>query len=348
MKHFLTLLALLILFSCKEKFSCFNGEIVFVDAPSFCDTLKGEQVMLDGIYTGTVEVYDSLMFFIISNYPDYWTLVFNIKTGEHINTILRKGNGPGDFLGSIFFGQFINAPNLCVWIHDWGRDRCVLVDLTNSSQKKTVKLFDLKNERMNQMTWVYFLNDSLLLTYNQGEKLFDSDTEFSPPVYSVFNCNTKKELHRYEIYNGFSYSEHTNPTDCLAGNFTMKPDRTKLVIAMQNLHQVNILDLKNGKVKGYRLKGSPDFDILKKGGSKLKSYYTWIYADDELIYAVFQKRKNIVIDVFDWDGNLKQGLFLGKTTQSITLDPINKYLYALVNGEEDEEVYRYDVSYLYK
>jgi hypothetical protein len=32
----------------------------------------------------------------------------------------------------------------------------------------------------------------------------------------------------------------------------------------------------------------------------------------------------------------------------ITLDPVNKYLYITTTGEDEEEIYRYDVSYLYR
>jgi hypothetical protein len=51
---------------------------------------------------------------------------------------------------------------------------------------------------------------------------------------------------------------------------------------------------------------------------------------------------------FDWDGNFIRKILLDKTVLTFTLDPANKCLYIDTVGEDEEEIYRYDVNYLYK
>ena len=92
-------------------------------------------------------------------------------------------------------------------------------------------------------------------------------------------------------------------------------------------------------------------------------FFLLFFVDNDFIYGVLNERKYKLIDdeyqlvggndkttlyVFDWNGNFKKELILDKGMESIALDPVNKHLYVLTDGAEDEEVYRYDVKYLYE
>jgi hypothetical protein len=70
-----------------------------------------------------------------------------------------------------------------------------------------------------------------------------------------------------------------------------------------------------------------------------------LYSDPK--YRIGKRGRNTV-NVFDWDGNFIRKIFLDKIILNIALDPVNKYLYVDTTGEDEEEIYRYDVSYLYK
>ena len=143
----------------------------------------------------------------------------------------------------------------------------------------------------------------------------------------------------------------------------IKPDRTKLAMSMVYLGQINIMDIATGKITGYYIKDTHNFDVLRKHSNfDMRFFYGQTLVDDDFIYGVLNDSEDALINgeyrfingsdkttlyVFDWNGNFKKVLILDKAMESIALDPVNKQIYLLTNGAEDEEVYRYDVSYLY-
>jgi hypothetical protein len=341
--------------SCKEENNrIFNGEIVLIaENHSDIDTLTGNEIKLDGIYTGQISVYDTLILFSSYLYPGHLSLLFDIKTGKQIREMIKIGQGPDEFVTPTTSGQLDIDSTVCSWIYDWGKQRCVAVDWINNSQNKIIELSHLVNNRQMIFTGIFILNDSLLLAYNQGEQMFlsESNNTLVPPIHRLFNYRTGgEEIVRHDIFNNFQYNEIKPPQLCLVSSDCIKPDNTKVAMSMMYFRQLNILDIATGKITGYRFKDTPDFDILRKGSpvKELQTYCTGAYADDDLIYSVNINEKNTTIDVFDWNGIYKRKLFLDTMVYNIALDPVNKYLYALVSGEDDEEVYRYDVSYLYK
>ncbi len=71
----------------------------------------------------------------------------------------------------------------------------------------------------------------------------------------------------------------------------VKPDGSRIVQAMRFLPQINVLDLRTGKLFGSRLKGAPGFSLMKDVKRLTETvYYTGVCADDRYIYAVFRER----------------------------------------------------------
>jgi hypothetical protein len=352
MKKIIAVIFFIMIFSCKEKNEIFNGNIVFVKMPVE-DILQGSRINdPDGIYTGSMMVYDSLMFFLSYKYPAYYGLTFNIKTGKTISHILRKGKGPTDFITPVLMEQFEIDSSICSWVCDWSKLKCILVNISDDSQIKDINVSKLPNER-EQITGFFILNDSLLLSYNQGEDLYLDGYTLLPPLYRILNYRTNKEIAVYEVYNKFEYdNKKIDAQSCLFSIDRIKPDKTKLAMPMENFRQINIMDIKTGEITGYKLENTPDFNILRRDSySEIKPCYTETEVDDELIYAAIYNEKGVSIDVFDWNGNFIRILALdldNKKIFNIALDPVNKFIYALLIGENDEEIYRYDVSYLYK
>jgi hypothetical protein len=340
------------IFSCEEKRSeIFKSEIVYVKMPVE-DILSGSKIELDGIYTGSMIAHDSLLFFTSNKYPDYVGLTFNIKTGKTISQSLMKGQGQGGFITPVLLEQLEIDSSICLWVYDWGKNKCTMINLIDGSHVKEIDVSKLPNER-EMITGVFILNDSLLLSYNQGEDLYFNRSTLLPPLYRILNYRKNSEIVVYEIYNQFKYNNDViDPQSCLFSIDRIKPDKTKLAMPMERFRQINIMDIKTGKVKGYKIEDTPDFDILRKNSqTEIKLYYTETKVDDELIYASIYDENGISIDVFDWEGNFKRVLILDLDNNEISciaLDRINKFIYALLVGEEGEIVYRYDVSYLYK
>jgi hypothetical protein len=348
-KYLFILLIIIAVFSCKEKNGIFKGEVFIVDEPDI-DTLIGSKVEIDGLYTGNIFVYDSLMFFLSDKYHSAFGclgLVFNIETGKQITQIVKLGKGPNEFMSAFFPTQYEIVNNAVgAWFCDFNKKKNVLVDLSDNSWKKIIDLSGLEHERDAPAMEFFVLNDSLIMIYNQGEEVYTSENWLLPPSYSIFNYITNKTIASYEIFNGFKYNPEIPPPMCLNSSDVLKTDKTKLVMAMVYTRQINILDIKSGKVKGYKVRNSLDLDITREwGSSELETFYWRVDVDDDLIYAMMDG----VIDVFGWDGSFRRRLKFDKRHPiNIALDPVNKYLYIIALGDDDEEIYRYDVNYLYK
>jgi hypothetical protein len=134
----------------------------------------------------------------------------------------------------------------------------------------------------------------------------------------------------------------------------IKPDdQSKLAMGMKSMDQINIMDIATGEIKGYRNKNSPDFNYLRDDIDNVEIYYIDLSVDNKYIYALYNGEEfytGNTLNVFDWNGNFIRKIVLDKTvlSTSMGLDPVNKYLYIDTLSEDDEEIYRYDVSYLYK
>jgi hypothetical protein len=365
-RYFLVLIiSFTIFFSCKEeeeknKDVYFNGEIIIVDSNVAPDTLYGEKVNMDGLFTGAMWAYDTLIGFFLQ-LPDYNMNVFNVNTGKFLYSLGKRGTSAKEFNNIGYAGQFVYEDSqLYVWIQKDDIKECVLLNLEKPGdviKRKTD--INVDTEFRYGLSFTYILNDSLFLGSNQGEKLFSGDGSLLPPAFHLYNAQTKELIKSYKPYNALvipsSYDSY-HITKILGSRDRIKPgDNTKLVMAMFSMDQINILDIATGKIKGYRNKNSPDFTYLKDIDN-IKNYYLDVNVDDKYIYGLSLNGKNSqdrmgnILHVFDWDGNFIRKIVLDKMVLylSMAFDPVNKYLYIDTLSEDDEEIYRYDVSYLYK
>jgi hypothetical protein len=349
--------------SCKkEDHTYFYGETIIVDTNIKPDTLYGKKIELDGIYTGNMWAYDTLIGFTSHKFPDYWIYVFNVNTGKFLYPLCKRGIGPEEFSVIRIVDQIVHEDRLGLWIREQNKCECVLVNLEkpdNVIEKMDIKV---ETEFQSAFSHVFILNDSLFLANNQGEEQFLGEGSFTPPAYYLYNSRTEERLKTYNIYNGFTpvsdnfYKQMLEMT-CYGSRDRIKPDdRSKLAMGMSHIDQINIFDLKTGKIKGFKNKTSPDFDYLKTDNvDDYRLYYSYILVDDKYIYGLYSdteyglnKWESDTVNVFDWDGNFIRKILLDKTALKIALDPVNKYIYINTPVEEDEKIYRYDVSYLYK
>jgi hypothetical protein len=355
---FLLGVLLIVLFSCTDENNnnkIFNGELFIIENKPDMDTLYGEQIQLDGLYTGSFTVHDSLIVFSSSQYKtalNCISLVFNLKTGKQISSLIKVGKGPGEYTMATTTHQFHIDKEMKMWFYDYFvKKLCFLVDIVNNNVSDSIDISWLKTERKEPCSRFFILNDSLFLAYNMPEPAYTRENIALPPVWSLYNYKTGEKLRQYDVYNQYRYLQSLSFFR-LYSEDRIKPDHTKFVMPMGYLHQINIVNIQTGAIKGYRFKDSPDYlDVMTKEDEEddgFGDFYLRACVDDDFIYAVINKKSdNTVIDVFDWNGNYLKKIILDKKKEYIAIDAINKYIYILTIGKE-EEIYRYDVSYLYK
>jgi hypothetical protein len=315
------------------------------------DTLHGERIKLDGLYTRFMAAYDSVIVFSTDQYRNSLNciaLAFNLKTGKQINALVKTGHGPGEYASATTTLELLTDNNkLKMLFYDYSAKKaCMLVDINSNTVVDCIDISWLKPERKEPCSRFFILNDSLFLAFNMEELSYTSEYRVLPHIWSLYNYRTGEKLRQYDVFNESEFLEEFfgfNSEDQL------KPDHTKFVMPMEFFRQINIVDIQTGEIKGYMFKDSPDYSIVaKKRADEFKTYYFRACVDNDFIYAAIKEKNNTVIDVFDWNGNYLRRLNLDKEMNwFMTLDPVNKYLYIQVIGEE-EEIYRYDVSYLYR
>lgn len=117
---------------------------------------------------------------------------------------------------------------------------------------------------------MFLLNENTLIAELQSFPL--SDEEATLPIYQKRTFDTNKLLESYSSYKKSIKNSEASilPESFFYSNDAFKPDRTKVVQAMVNLPQLNILDVETGQTVGYRMKGGPDFTIFE-GTGEIKS-----------------------------------------------------------------------------
>jgi hypothetical protein len=351
-KTFFLFLLSCAIFSCTdENKKVFNGEVFIIKNKPDTDTLRGEQIKLDGLFAGFFAVYDSLIVFSSEQYRttlNCLSLAFNLKTGKQISSLVKVGKGSGEYTMATTTRQFHIDKEIRMWFYDYFVKKiCFLVDVTNNTVSDSVDISWLKNDRKEPSRRVWFLNDSLFLVFNMEEPEYTHEKIALPPVWSLYNYKTGEKLRQYDVFNRFRYEASYFS---LTSEDQLKPDNTKLIMPMWYCRQINIVNMQTGEIRGYSFEtGFPDYTVMEKQELESKRYYFRACVDDDFIYAAIKERDNVVIDIFDWNGNYLKRLILDKNMDEfMALDTVNKYLYILAVGDEEEEIYRYDVSYLYK
>lgn len=354
------LTGLLILFSCDAKFVYFNGKINIIEHSNAApDSLQGEEIKLDGLFAGGMWAQDSLIGFIY-DFSDYFMNVFNINTGKFLYSLCKRGESANEFLRLTYTEQFDTDDSLRMWIRkEAGRNECLLINMQQANDLCKQKMdINVNTKFQYTFSFVFILNDSLFLGNNQGEEPRSDRGAFVPPAYHLYNAVTKQKVQSYSLYNAFVPVHNTDQGLYMEYYYSMdriKPDKSKLVMAMYLMDQINIFDLNTETLTGFRDKTAPDFDYLKHDPEHFRTYYHQVCVDDVYIYGLYSGKKYFdenncdtdIINVFDWNGNFIRKLVLDKTVLNMAFDPVHKYLYVNTTGSADEEIYRYSMKYLY-
>ncbi len=336
--------AVLLLTSCGNKVE-FYGEMIEVAYPEHIDTLTGHALKLEGEYTDYMSAHDGVLLFFSMKHPDGYVYLYDAKTGQRINAICKRGDGPDEVIHVDFFECFEkDSSGICMWVYDINKSNFMLVNRQGHFVKR-IKTSILKS---NDPFYgrIFVLNDSLLLAYLQAVEIFQD--KVISPHYSIFNYETGEQRKEYKFYSDYSVNNNTEvePIMYLSSFEGIKPDKSKLVMAMTYLNRINIFDIKSGKIKSIGTKDTPDLNTVLSGES-MKPYYGGVRCDDRYIYVIEGTYNQLTgkINVFDWSGNFTNVLQVNKEATFIAFDAVLKTLYT---KNDTEEIMAYDLKFLYE
>jgi len=354
----------MLLMSCnKASEGYFNGKTLLTEiSKTSIDSLKGEYINLNDIYSGYMSAYDSILLFVSNSFPNYQLYVYNLNNYKLIGKYAHKGDGPEDYTGLTHVEQFIcDNNNIKLWIRDGYKNKIMLFNLTSTIHKNNVSIDSVVTLDWSKHTFVPFgsvfmLKNNDVLAKIQAERKLDSSS-YSPERFEMYNIQ-QKPIRNIKIYNSpilkrkfdFPVENYFYSVD------RIKPDGSKIVMAMEMMAQINIYDIKEDKLIAFKIKNSPEFDYLTKSAEDYKIFFRDVCVDNEYIYALYS---NVVLEkngqnypfktntifVYNWFGKFIKHIVIDKLTSEITIDPVNKYLFALTN---EDLIYKYDMNYLYK
>jgi hypothetical protein len=332
----------------------FRGDVVLFEDSLQLESLTGEQVILDGVYAGRMDVCDSLVFMQHFIYPDYFIAVFNHHTGKHLGDFMPKGNGPDEHIDLSWIYQFFYEDgHLKGLLCSFYRKKIIIWNITESLNTGTtcVSRFDIPKSESNNVLggYMFFMNneylvanvrntDSLNIIPGQTYRKIDYATQETKQTYSFYNRPIDNDD---EVFKALYH--HTPVAHNIKG--------TKLSSTMSILNQINILDIETGRVKGFRMNHTPDFGDIIDRRHEMKLHYSAITADTRYIYALYVGKETDIkegfpdgqfIHVFDWDGNFKRKLYLDKEASHIGIDVNSNVL--LIKNDYTDEIYKYNLN----
>ena len=224
--------------------------------------------------------------------------------------------------------------------------------MSTGKEKKRIDFSTYKKEGIYPFSRILILNDSLLIAVNQSEQK-NVKRDIMLPKYRIINYLTNEEIADYELYDEYLYNKlrrERKTEEQLSASHSIKPDKSRIVAIMSNMFQINIFETKTGLNRGYRVVGTHGYDFVRIPNDDRHKAYLLVSADDNFIYAMLDNLKtnaNPIIHVFNWEGVFVRILEFNQKGIHFDLDRVNKRLY-FKDEEEGENVWVYDVSYLYK
>lgn len=355
MKYFeISLLCILsvLIFSCRSKDDnvFFKGELVHIGITSCTDTLKGSLVTLEDECLGLISVYDSLIFFSHAMDKKYQYRCYNYETGRHVANFFPIGRGNGEFMNvtpihcTFNCGDTVKSIFVAVDEQKIGVFNISQSVLNKKTMLESISNFEWKKRFINPITQVYPLGDKII-GYINGRKPYFENDNYILPHCMVFDKTTMDVVDTIELYNKALLNELGEGIDINVFSFfnALKPDGTQMASIMVYLPQINIWDIKSGKIKGIRF-GQTTLGDLMDHSRQATLCHAFLEVDENYIYVPlfiddeFDKGTHL-INVFSWEGNHIAQYYLEEPFDQIRMEPKSNTLFTY--NQFTDKLYRY-------
>ena len=338
----------------------FNGEIqYFDDSQKMVKNVTSKSVSLDGIPTGMIAVYDSILICWSSEYSGRFFYIINLDSGKEIGFFCEKGRGPKETISvNPIYQLFLKENELCTYLWAYNESRLFLWNINQSIEKGMTVYDTIISYDKNRYRFLFYQPEDALFVNRPSD--FLNREEVTTPFYEKRTINSKEVIQDYRIYK--KPLLRSSDVAKLERSFytwdVIKPDGTKIAQAMRHLPQINILDTHTGDIVGFRMRNSPDFSFLDKVADiKWRDeYYINIHADNNYIYATYWGKEPWsgriddgfpfvnIIHIFDWNGKQLYELVTDRSFFHVWVDQIRNRLYTIDMNNDD--VYYIDLNEL--
>lgn len=326
--------------------SCRNGNIFDSPAevvrPGVCNEISGTQLVSGNDYPpGIVNIIvaDSALVLKTSNSLNHNQFhIYNLSSGQHIGSCVRRGRGPGELISPVLSGTFSDKGHgRSLYIFALNDNAAFGLDISGSDAEQDMPLFKIGGLPSGTLN---------ALPYRDSMHCIKKP-QWSGIDYSI--CNRTGEILR--TFNVYGDVSGTNCFDKLSSADIIMPGGSSLAMAMCFLPQINFLDLENGDRRTVVLPGRHVSwtDIMIGENDDKKVYYTSICGDTEYLFALYfgvpfdtwvKGSGTPHIHIFDWNGNFLCDLSLDEKIKAISCDS-NKCIYGV---DQNDRIYRYVVD----
>ena len=257
--------------------------------------------------------------------PGFLFTIRDIATGEPVCSLCRYGRGPGEFQALLGWTDIHENKMPAL---DPTTMKYYEIDI-NKTQEKGVDVYSCAVQLSNDVS-----SDSYSISpiYKKGDELiaYVSPRSGMTPCFYVYDLISGEKIREYRLFSGMSRpkdrlkAKESNSFQCFQ---TIKPDRTKICIAMPREPEIIIMDTSTGKAFGIRIQHPLGGKLEGKG-----FYFRDIAASDTRIYALYtgneEKKGKSYICVFNWEGKFESCILLDQVYYQLKYNEERLYLTA--------------------
>lgn len=357
-KYLLLILSVSASFCCCTRDDNFNGKLYERPLVPERNVHAHDSTQIDGAYSTNFAAFDTIVVFFNEVRTGNAFTIFNNKTSKEIGSFCPIGHGHEEFVAL--------SPDLQIYVEKGdhktilfapNENKMLIWNISasirnNKTVYENVVDYSWKNETpvaYGKQVWIG--NDSILVC--QPSVHIHLTDEITKASYQIRTYSTNHLLSEVNVFKESINSKETQilPEDFFDAAFSLKPDKSKFVEAMNWLPQINIVNLESMQISGHILEGTQNYSIFNTNMSNAMFCYRQVKASDEGIYALWsgQPWQNAsddigynYIHVFNWDGKFISNVKLDEPIAKIYLDCTNNILYGWF--AERQILYTYNLS----
>ncbi len=339
----------------------YKGELAyFTDNEEATDLLSSTTIKIDSLYYSPyIKVVDSIAIFYNYKEKNAFELV-DLSTGKRIGSFCPIGQGHEEFIGLSPISQIYQeknekktvlfAPNEC---------KMLIWNISESLKLKRTVYEDAIAYSWKNNTPVAYCNqtligkDSVLLSLPSIH--ISSEDKITLPGYQIRTLKSNELISEINIFNHTVDNKDSRvmPENFYGAFCSVKPDRSKFAEAMTWLPQINVVDIKTGKIAGCRRKDTQDESGFSTNMESALFCYKSIASDNHYIYALWigvsknelqPDMESYTVHVFDWDGQFVQKIKLEHPINELTISSENGFLYGW--NLHQQILYQYDLTFI--
>ena len=338
----------------------YQGKLRYFDETNEEMILHSDTLYTNGIYTPFINVVDSAVLFYNISQGDFTFKASNLSTGQAIGDFCPIGHGHNEFISLSPIQQIYLEDEKSKTLLFAPNESKILIWNITESFKTGSTIYDYiggyswkDKSPVSYSKQVMINNDSILL-YTPSIRTFPDD-KITDPTYQIRTLGSNILIREIRVFNHAIDNKDSQilPESYLDASFSLKPDKTKFVEAMNWLPQINIVDLKSGKILGNRMKDKQDEDIFSPNMEKALFCYNRVVSDNDYIYALWvgtprsEMRSGIgynTIHIFDWEGRFIKKIRIEYPVNELTINIQNEELYGW--NIEKQRLFKFDLNSL--